>query len=174
MEKRRNCSKGAISPLFHNIFYLLDFHVYAGTRISLRDKRLFEISEFEITRVNCICNNCFKILFLRNKNTDLEQTPRSVVSNLSLHCLSKPFSWNASYLCSFFFNSPECPALRVSHAVVNPATIVAHGTTVTVECLSSFTLVGNPNPACDNGEFTDTPTCENLDVFDISGINKSL
>ena len=26
--KRRNCSLGAISPLFHNIFYLLlDFHV---------------------------------------------------------------------------------------------------------------------------------------------------
>ena len=44
----------AISPLFHNIFYmLLDFHVKAGTRFSLRDKRLFEISEVEITRVNC-------------------------------------------------------------------------------------------------------------------------
>ena len=43
-----------ISPLFHNIFYLsLDFHVQAGTRFSLRDKRLFEISEVEITRVNC-------------------------------------------------------------------------------------------------------------------------
>ena len=28
VEKRRNCSLGAISPLFHNIFYmLLDFHV---------------------------------------------------------------------------------------------------------------------------------------------------
>ena len=41
----------AISPLFHNIFYLLlDFHVQTGTRFSLRDKRLFEISEFEIAR----------------------------------------------------------------------------------------------------------------------------
>ena len=40
MEKRRNCSLGAISPLFHNIFYmLLDFHVKAGTRFSFRDKR---------------------------------------------------------------------------------------------------------------------------------------
>ena len=55
MEKRRNCSLGAISPLFHNIFYmLLDFHVKAGTRFSLRDKRLFEISEV-VTGVNCIC-----------------------------------------------------------------------------------------------------------------------
>ena len=54
VEKRRNCSLGAISPLFHNIFYmLLDFHVKAGTRFSLRDKRLFEISEVEIIRVNC-------------------------------------------------------------------------------------------------------------------------
>ena len=63
VEKRRNCSLGAISPLFHNIFYtLLDFHVKAGTRYSLRDKRLFEISEVEITRVNCI----LKILFFRS------------------------------------------------------------------------------------------------------------
>ena len=55
MEKKRNCSFiGAISPLFHNIFYLLlDFHVKAGTRFSLRDKRLFEISAVEIMRVNC-------------------------------------------------------------------------------------------------------------------------
>ena len=45
---------GAISPLFHNIFYLLlDFHDKAGTRFSLRDKRLFEISEVKITRINC-------------------------------------------------------------------------------------------------------------------------
>ena len=35
---------------------LLDFRIQAGTRFSLRDKRLFEISEFEITRVNCKSN----------------------------------------------------------------------------------------------------------------------
>ena len=41
--------------LFSIIFFylLLDFHVLAGTRFSLRDKRLFEISKVEITRVNC-------------------------------------------------------------------------------------------------------------------------
>ena len=38
MEKRRNC---------------LDFNVYVGNRFSLRDKRLFEISEVEIARINC-------------------------------------------------------------------------------------------------------------------------
>ena len=47
--------KGEIALLFSTIFcYLfLDFHVKTGTGISLRDKRLFEISEFEIARVNC-------------------------------------------------------------------------------------------------------------------------
>ena len=33
---------------------LLDFHVYAGTRFSLRDKRFFEIREVDKARVNCI------------------------------------------------------------------------------------------------------------------------
>ena len=48
--------RGEIAPLFHNIFYLLlDFHVWAGTRFPLRDKRLFEISKIEITRVSCMC-----------------------------------------------------------------------------------------------------------------------
>ena len=66
MEKRTNCSLGAISALLHNMFYLLlDFHVWAGTRVSLRDKQLFEISEFEITRVNFIYVNCITVF-----NTD--------------------------------------------------------------------------------------------------------
>ena len=49
------CGKDDKFLLFSTIFYylLLDFHVYIGTRFSLRDKRLFEISEVEITRVNC-------------------------------------------------------------------------------------------------------------------------
>ena len=33
---------------------LLDFHMKAGTRFSPRDKRLFEITDVEITRVDCI------------------------------------------------------------------------------------------------------------------------
>ena len=37
-----------------NIFCLLeDLCVKTGTRFLLRDKRLFELSEFEITRVDC-------------------------------------------------------------------------------------------------------------------------
>ena len=55
----RNCSLGAISPLFHNILLpVLDYHVKTETRISLRHKRLFEISEVEITRVDCILKCC--------------------------------------------------------------------------------------------------------------------
>ena len=50
MEKRRNCSLEAISP-FSTIFcyLLLDFHGKTGTRFSLQDNRLLEISEVEIT-----------------------------------------------------------------------------------------------------------------------------
>ena len=57
--------RGEIAPeeqflLFSTIFcyLLLDFHVKTGTRISIRDKRSFEISEVEIMRVNCIFAGC--------------------------------------------------------------------------------------------------------------------
>ena len=35
-------------------YRMLDFYVNTGIRFSLRDKRLFEITEVEITRVDCI------------------------------------------------------------------------------------------------------------------------
>ena len=51
---------GEIAPqeqflLFSTIFcnLILDFCVITRTRFSLRDKRLFEITEVEITRVDC-------------------------------------------------------------------------------------------------------------------------
>ena len=55
MEKRRYCSFGAISPL-STIFchLLLAVHVKTVTRFSVRDKRLYEISEVEIIEVDCI------------------------------------------------------------------------------------------------------------------------
>ena len=37
-------------------YLMLDFFVKRGIRFSLRDKRLFEITEVEITRVDCILN----------------------------------------------------------------------------------------------------------------------
>ena len=42
----------ALSTIFCNL--IIDFFVKTGTRFSLRDKRLFEITEVEITRVDCI------------------------------------------------------------------------------------------------------------------------
>ena len=53
MEKERNCSLGAISPLSTTFCYLmLYFYVKRKTRLSLRDKQLFEIIGVEITRVD--------------------------------------------------------------------------------------------------------------------------
>ena len=54
VEKRRNCSLGAISPLFRSICLpVVRFPCQIGTRFSLRDKWLFKISEVGITRVDC-------------------------------------------------------------------------------------------------------------------------
>ena len=53
--------RGKIAPeeqlfLLSTIFcyLMLDFYVKTSIRFSLRDKRLFEIFEVEITRVDCI------------------------------------------------------------------------------------------------------------------------
>ena len=52
--KRRNCSLGAISWLFHNILLpVVRFSCLNRVQISLRDKWLFKISEVEITSANC-------------------------------------------------------------------------------------------------------------------------
>ena len=60
---------GEIAPqeqflLFSTIFcnLILDFCIKTRTRFSLRDKRLFEITEVEITRVDC---NYFIVFFLK-------------------------------------------------------------------------------------------------------------
>ena len=52
--------------LFSTMFYhlMLNFHVKTGTRFSLRDKRLFEIRDVEITRVYCMSKNWHKPILL--------------------------------------------------------------------------------------------------------------
>ena len=56
-----------LSTIFSDL--MLDFYVETGIRFSLRDKRVFEITEVEITRVDCnlkqkigrnSCCCCFK------------------------------------------------------------------------------------------------------------------
>ena len=53
------CKRG-IFPLSHNTLYFvsccLDFSVKTGTSFSFQDNRLFEISDIEITRVDCIAH----------------------------------------------------------------------------------------------------------------------
>ena len=43
-------------------YLMLDFHVKTRIRFSLRDKRLFEIIEVEIMRVNCML--CYSLRYL--------------------------------------------------------------------------------------------------------------
>ena len=70
--------KSNFSPYPQYFYLLLSFYVRTGTRISLRDKRLFEITEVEIARVDCISHLLlrtfrstvsliFAILFLAGK-----------------------------------------------------------------------------------------------------------
>ena len=61
-------------PLSTIFYYLmLDFYVKTGIRFSLRDKRLFEITEVEITRVDC--NLKFKfLLYISHKQICLSET----------------------------------------------------------------------------------------------------
>ena len=40
-------------------YLVLEFYVKTRIRFSVRDKRLFEITEVEITRVDCILGNNF-------------------------------------------------------------------------------------------------------------------
>ena len=54
------CNRGEITPeeqflVLSTIFcyLILDFYVKTRIRFSLRDKRLFEITEVEITKVDC-------------------------------------------------------------------------------------------------------------------------
>ena len=41
------------STIFYYLMLMLDFYVKTRIRFSLRDKQLFEITEVEITRVDC-------------------------------------------------------------------------------------------------------------------------
>ena len=58
MEKLLLRSNFSFFPQYFNNL-LLDFHVDTGTRFSLRDKRLFEISDVEKTKVDCIVKSSY-------------------------------------------------------------------------------------------------------------------
>ena len=62
--EREEIAPGEQFLLLSTIFFclLLDFHVKAGTRFSPRDNWLFEITEVEITRVDCIIKSVKHII----------------------------------------------------------------------------------------------------------------
>ena len=75
--------RGEIAPeeqflLLSTIFcyLMLDFNVKTRIRFSLRDKRLFEITEVEITRVDCI--KCFTVLAALISNVSARNNKDSV------------------------------------------------------------------------------------------------
>ena len=68
-------------------YLMLDFYVKIRIRFSFRDKRLFEITEVEISRVDCILHLLYFIKFLPAIIIDSYQMPCSVESELGLHCL---------------------------------------------------------------------------------------
>ena len=93
--------RGEIAPeeqflLFSTIFcYLfLDFHVKTGTRISLRYKRLFEIREVEITRVDCI-SFCFRV-----GNLPMDPEKVEIMDNGVIMFKAVSTSEQGSYLCT--------------------------------------------------------------------------
>ena len=64
VEKRSNFS----SYIYIFWYMLLDFDVRTGVRFSLRDKRLFEISEVKIMRVDCMLTKDYIILIIENSS----------------------------------------------------------------------------------------------------------
>ena len=107
--------RGEIAPkeqflLFSTIFccLLVDLCIKTGTRFSLRDKRLFEISEFEITRVDCnIEKEMVHCTFHRSINPYKDFGRKWMKSCMHCYNLKKTVTNNCShveFLFIAFFN----------------------------------------------------------------------
>ena len=77
MENGRNCSP--LSTIFS--YLMLDFYVKTGIRFFLRDKRLFEITEVEITRVDCITDSI--------RNDEVRETTNKRYAGIFIDRLNK-------------------------------------------------------------------------------------
>ena len=70
-------------PLSTTFYYLvLDFYVKTGIRFSIRDKRLFEITEVEITRVDC---KSLRVIFSSSEEQDSAALQRQCVILIKLY-----------------------------------------------------------------------------------------
>ena len=58
---------------------MLDFYVKTWIRFSLRDKRLFEITEVEITRVDCSHASLGSIEYIRTRSKMIQQMAKSLL-----------------------------------------------------------------------------------------------
>ena len=85
-----------------------------------------------------------------------------------VHCLSLIFIMKtvselepgvAQLYCFYYY--PDCPALLVTNAMVNPCTgTIPHGSSATVACVPGFTIVGNLTMTCLEGKYDSTPSCK--------------
>ena len=90
--------RGKIAPeeqflLLSTIFcyqHMLDFYVKTRIRFFLRDEQLFEITEVEITRVDCICKHIAKVRFQNCKH--LRQQKHFTL--ISSDTIGKKNPWN--------------------------------------------------------------------------------
>ena len=61
-------------------YLMLDFYVKTRIRFSLRDKRLFEITEVKITRVDCISVSIFNIHKSLTKTKALQNSSAVIIN----------------------------------------------------------------------------------------------
>ena len=72
-------------------YLMLDFYVKRGIRFSLRDKQLFEITEVEITRVDCIyCSYSGVLCSSERKRTRTSVGISPYVKENAFSCLYNP------------------------------------------------------------------------------------
>ena len=82
-------------PLSTIFYYLmLDFYVKTGIRFSLRDKRLFAITEVEIMRVDCTCIEVPASLYDFLTSWGLACLISIIVGNLRVvHYVTSIYNW---------------------------------------------------------------------------------
>ena len=105
---------------FSTIFYYLmsDFYVKKGIRISLRDKRIFEITEVEITTVDCtIVSNIEEAIMPVSKfpsfSLDVHSNRNKFASSGTKSPPPFEWCWGPSYRQTNF-KALKMKALRVS------------------------------------------------------------
>ena len=75
-----------LSTIFYDL--MLDFYVKTGIRFSLRDKRFFEITEVEITRVDCKYTSSFFWGLLLNNNLNISKTDADHTSSIYTYIIA--------------------------------------------------------------------------------------